>query len=166
MSATSFMIMLYDSAIFGCWTLSSIRFTLDLPSCIRLSGVKTTRMVEWKCDFTTAHAIQFYVRGARCVLKAAAKLGTHQEQAALALIHCGITSKEVANVLEAAAEGLGYDGARFSTHSIRIGGATSLLNAGADRLVLKRMGRWLSNAFEPYPVLTAEGSSHLESLIC
>ncbi|OWZ06520.1 hypothetical protein PHMEG_00021218 [Phytophthora megakarya] len=94
---------------------------------IRRSGIKTTRMAEWKCDFTTAHAIQFYVRGARCVLKASAKLGTHQEQPALALgIHGGITSKEVANVLETAAEGLGYDGTRFSTHSIKIGGGYPL----------------------------------------
>ncbi|OWZ17014.1 LOW QUALITY PROTEIN: hypothetical protein PHMEG_0009109 [Phytophthora megakarya] len=79
---------------------------------------------------------------ARWVIKAAANLGTHQEQPALALgIQGGITSKEVANVLKTAAEGLGYDGARFSTHSIRIGGATSVLNAGADRLVLELMGR-------------------------
>ena len=35
-----------------------------------------------------------------------------------------------------------------TTHTVRIGGATKLLNAGADLLAVKILGRWLSNCFE------------------
>ncbi|OWY98711.1 hypothetical protein PHMEG_00030454 [Phytophthora megakarya] len=44
--------------------------------------------------------------------------------------------------------------------------ATALLNAGADRLVIKVMGRWLSNAFEDYPVLSSKGSADLSRHRC
>ncbi len=52
-----------------------------------------------------------------------------------------------------------------STHSVRVGGATKLLNAGADRLVIKLLGRWLSNSFEEYPVLTADGTRGLSAMM-
>lgn len=60
----------------------------------------------------------------------------------------------------------GLDASRFSTHSVRIGGATKLLNAGADRLVIKVLGRWLSSCFEECPVLTAEGTQGLARIMC
>ncbi|KAG6967170.1 hypothetical protein JG688_00006439, partial [Phytophthora aleatoria] len=61
---------------------------------------------------------------------------------------------------------LGLNTRSYSTHSLRIGGATELRNAGADRLVIKLMGRWLSIAFEDFPVRTAGGSSKLSNLMC
>ena len=49
----------------------------------------------------------------------------------------------------------------YSTHSVRIGGATALLNAGVDRLAIKLLGRWLSSCFEDYPVQEARGTRKL-----
>ncbi|EGZ08169.1 hypothetical protein PHYSODRAFT_434634, partial [Phytophthora sojae] len=72
----------------------------------------------------------------------------------------------VSSVIKRAASRMGLDPARFSTHSVRIGGATALVNAGADRLMIKLMGRWLSNAFEDYPVLSAKGTAGLSQQMC
>lgn len=106
------------------------------------------------------------VRAARWVHKAAAVLGTSANDPALSVRKGGITSTEIAAIIKNAARKAGFDPARFSTHSVRIGGATALLNAGADRLVIKLMGRWLSNAFEGYPVLSAKGSAELSRYMC
>jgi hypothetical protein len=44
-------------------------------------------------------------------------------------------------------------------------GSTQPLNAGADRLTIKLLGRWLSNAFEEYPVLDHRGTAGLSALM-
>jgi len=44
----------------------------------------------------------------------------------------------------------GLNPARFSLHSLRIGGATALFSAGVDSLSIKIFGRWRSSAFERY----------------
>ncbi|EGZ11851.1 hypothetical protein PHYSODRAFT_516697, partial [Phytophthora sojae] len=72
----------------------------------------------------------------------------------------------VSKIIKHAAASNGFEPNRYSTHSVRIGGATALLNAGADRLVIKLMGRWLSNAFEDYPVLSANGTVDLARQMC
>lgn len=77
----------------------------------------------------------------------------------------GVTAHEVSQVIKADARMTNQDPDRFSTHSIRVGGATALLNAGADQLIIKLLGRWLSSAFEDYPVLTAKGSAHLSRMM-
>jgi hypothetical protein len=41
-------------------------------------------------------------------------------------------------------------GKAFSTHSLRIGGATSLIALGFDTAVVKLLGRWKSEAFQVY----------------
>jgi hypothetical protein len=48
---------------------------------------------------------------------------------------------------------MGLDERNYSAHSIRIGGSTALLNAGAQPLVVKLLGRWLSDCYQEYPVL-------------
>lgn len=77
-----------------------------------------------------------------------------------------VTSSELAAIIKAGVELSGHNPARFSTHSVRIGGATALLNAGADRLKIKLMGRRLSNAFEAFPVLSIDGSADFARLMC
>lgn len=69
-------------------------------------------------------------------------------------------------MIKKAAARCGLDPMRYSTHSVRIGGATALLNAGADHLVIKLMGRWMSNAFEDYPVLSSKGTADLSRQMC
>ncbi|OWZ10483.1 LOW QUALITY PROTEIN: hypothetical protein PHMEG_00016666 [Phytophthora megakarya] len=104
------------------------------------------------------------VAAARWIIKGAHQFNTAPDQPALSTGRgAGITAKELAATIKTAAREHGLDPARFSTHSW---GATALLNAGANRLAIKVMGRWLSSAFEEYPVLTAQGSSGLSKLMC
>ncbi|POM72517.1 Hypothetical protein PHPALM_10756 [Phytophthora palmivora] len=107
------------------------------------------------------------VIAARWIVKGARAFGTTPELPALSTgSGAGISARELANTIKSAARKSGVDPDRFSTHSVRIGGATALLNAGADRLAIKVMGRWLSSAFEEYPVLTAQGSAGLSKMMC
>lgn len=72
-----------------------------------------------------------------------------------------IKSAAVAGIIKLAAKKLGFETKNYSTHSVRIGGATALLNAGVDRLAIKLLGRWLSSCFEDYPVQEARGTKKL-----
>ncbi|ETK95459.1 hypothetical protein L915_01607 [Phytophthora nicotianae] len=107
------------------------------------------------------------VKVARWILRGARAFATQPVQPALSTgFGSGIAAEEVADTLKQAASAMGLDARLYSTHSIRIGGATELMNSGADRLVIKLMGRWLSNAFEGYPTLSAKGSRGLARLMC
>ncbi|ETP51692.1 hypothetical protein F442_03231, partial [Phytophthora nicotianae P10297] len=59
-------------------------------------------------------------------------------------------ARKVASVIKRA-EARGMDFTRFSTHSVRISGATALLNAGADKHAIKLLERWMSSAYDDYP---------------
>lgn len=101
------------------------------------------------------------------MLIAAQAIGTESNAPALSTgKNRGISSKEISGLIKGAAVDENLDPNRFSSHSVRIGVATALMNAGADRLIIKLLGRWLSNTFEDYPVLTAEGTVHLSRLMC
>jgi integrase len=52
--------------------------------------------------------------------------------------------------LKAAATAVGLPAERVGTHSLRIGGATALYNAGWELGAIQRFGRWASNAFHGY----------------
>ena len=45
---------------------------------------------------------------------------------------------------------IGEDEDAFSTHSLRIGGATALFAAGASPTVIRTMGRWSSDCYRLY----------------
>ena len=45
---------------------------------------------------------------------------------------------------------VGEDPAGFSTHGLRIGGATALFAAGASETVVRTMGRWSSDLHRLY----------------
>ncbi|KAG6941418.1 hypothetical protein JG687_00019666, partial [Phytophthora cactorum] len=128
---------------------------------ITLSGAKNNQFGRQEIRFhhKSADKLICPVRGARWVLKGAAFFGRWPDDPALSTHAGGITSESISATIKAAAAQYGLDPGRFSTHSVRIGGATSLLNSGADRLEIKLLGRWLSNAFEDYPVLSAKGSA-------
>ncbi|EGZ23017.1 hypothetical protein PHYSODRAFT_409569, partial [Phytophthora sojae] len=52
--------------------------------------------------------------------------------------------------IKQAASRAGLDPCAYGTHSIRRGGATAMLGAGVDRLVIKHFGRWSSDCYEQY----------------
>eukprot|EP00644_Phytophthora_capsici_P000604 jgi/Phyca11/130341/e_gw1.93.105.1 len=136
---------------------------------ILLRGAKNNQFgrEEFRFQHASRDAILCPVLAARWVRKAAKRVGTQPDEPALKTgKSSGISAGQVAKVIKTAAAETGLDPARFSTHSVRIGGATKLLNAGADRLVIKLLGRWLSSCFEDYPVLTQEGTAGLSRLMC
>jgi hypothetical protein len=57
---------------------------------------------------------------------------------------------EVQAPLMRAAAALGGDPSRIGTHSLRFGGASALWAAYRDSAVVKRWGRWASEAFQGY----------------
>ena len=136
---------------------------------LKLSGAKNNQFGREEVRFLHCSGDRSIcpVLAARWVVKAARVYGTRPDQPALSTGQgTGISSQEMSKLLKHAATLSGLDPSGFSTHSIRIGGATTLLNAGADRLVIKLLGRWLSNAFEDYPVLTADGTRDIARLMC
>lgn len=61
-----------------------------------------------------------------------------------------LQGQELSKQIKRAASLAGLDPERYSTHSLRIGGATALFSAGVDSLTIKIFGRWRSSAFERY----------------
>ncbi|ETN14856.1 hypothetical protein PPTG_22022 [Phytophthora nicotianae INRA-310] len=156
-------ISLYDEATGPCKASRAKRVG------ITLMGAKNNQFgrEEVRYHDRSGDAVICPVLAARWVIKGARAFGTTPEQPALSTGYgTGISAKELATTIKMAVAACGMDPTRYSTHSVRIGGATALLNAGADRLAIKVMGRWLSSAFEEYPVLTADGSSGLSKLMC
>ena len=47
-------------------------------------------------------------------------------------------------------ESVGENPEHFSTHSLRIGGATALFAAGANETIIRTMGRWSSDIYRLY----------------
>ena len=62
-----------------------------------------------------------------------------------------ITRDDIHGVVQLAAVADGQEGARFGSHSLRIGGATALYQGTKDLEQVKRFGRWTSDAFHGYP---------------
>ena len=52
--------------------------------------------------------------------------------------------------LRHAALGVGMDGDKMGSHSLRIGGASALYHATGEIETVKRYGRWSSGAFHKY----------------
>ena len=77
----------------------------------------------------------------------------------------GLGNGHVVQMLKALAQDMGYKPADYSSHSIRIGGTTTLLNGGAPSLVIKLLGRWLSDCYQTYQVLLAKGSEGISKLM-
>ena len=76
-----------------------------------------------------------------------------------------ITSASIARIVKKAGQAAGLDPVRFSTISLRSGGATHLLKAGVDPLVIRLHGRWLSDAFTTYTVISADSMNGVTDLL-
>lgn len=69
--------------------------------------------------------------------------------------------RDVVQAIKAAAAAVGEDPKNFGSHSLRSGGATALFNAGVDSLVVKKFGRWRSDAVERYTAIKSDISDTL-----
>ena len=61
-----------------------------------------------------------------------------------------LTREQIQAPLERAAVAEGLPAERFRSHSLRIGGATTLYHIYHDVEIIKRYGRWASSAFQGY----------------
>jgi hypothetical protein len=61
-----------------------------------------------------------------------------------------VRREDVQHLLQLAAVAAGQDPGRMGSHSLRIGGATALYHTTQDLEIVKRFGRWASNAFHGY----------------
>jgi hypothetical protein len=110
----------------------------------------------WRTMHSSGDPIICPLAGLRHILRAKQAARNNSEYL------CGDTSAAmVARALKATARHSGVPEMNYSTHSIRIGGATALLNGQADYLAIKLLGRWMSNCFERYPTQAAESTTTL-----
>ena len=136
---------------------------------ITLKGAKNNQYGrnEVRVQHATGDKVLCPVLAARWIMSAANHFGTSLDEPALSTgSGYGVTAEWVIKVLKTLAKSMGLDPANYSSHSVRIGGATILLNAGCDPLIIKLLGRWLSNCFEEYPVLLARGIVGVSQLMC
>ena len=136
---------------------------------IKLKGAKNNQYGrnEIRFQHATSDPILCPVMAARWIARAAKHYGTGPLDPALSMGGgSGVSAAWIIKVLKALAQSMGLDPKRYSSHSVRIGGSTILLNAGCDPLIIKLLGRWLSNCFEEYPVLLAQGTMGVSRLMC
>lgn len=161
---------------------------------LRLGDTKFYDQNENVCNFDNAHMVGIVLRGAKnnqygredvrfqfktgdpvlcpvlalaCIHRAATHFKTKPHEPLTAMgAGRGLSNIHVTNILKTLASDMGLATDGYSTHSLRIGGSTSLLNGGAPPLVIKLLGQWLSNCFESYPVLQSAGTKGISNLMC
>ncbi|ETO80787.1 hypothetical protein F444_04792, partial [Phytophthora nicotianae P1976] len=74
-----------------------------------------------------------------------------------------LEANTVSEALKATAARAGVPPMSYSTHSLRVGGATALLTGRADTLAIKLLGRWVFRCYEEYPVQAAASTKDLSS---
>ncbi len=125
------------------------------------------RRNEIRCQFATGDPLLCPVRGLAWI---SIGNGAHKMQPlgpiARAGPNHGVENRHIVQLLKEVAATMGLNPANYSSHSIRIGGSTSLLNSGANPLVIKLLGRWLSDCYQSYPELTSKGTVGVSKLMC
>ena len=136
---------------------------------ITLKGAKNNQYGrnEVRIQHKTGDKVLCPVVAARWIKHAAKYFGTGVDEPALSTGHGnGVSAVWIIKILKSLAKSMGLNPQDYSSHSVRIGGATILLNTGCNPLIIKLLGRWLSNCFEEYPVLLASGTVGVSQLMC
>ena len=136
---------------------------------IKLTGAKNNQFGrnELRYQHKTGDAILCPVLAVMRLKRAGRHYNTQSTEPAMSTgNNGGITSSALVAVIKKLAKSMGLDPILYSSHSVRIGGATVLLNAGCHPLIIKLLGRWLSNCFESYPVLLASGTKGVSAMMC
>ncbi|POM66789.1 LOW QUALITY PROTEIN: Hypothetical protein PHPALM_17293 [Phytophthora palmivora] len=113
----------------------------------------------WRTMHATGDSVLCPLQALTHVLRARSELG-HARATHLCV---DLTANEVSTSFKALATDVGAPRGHYSTHSVRIGGATALVRGKADSLSIKLIGRWMSNCYESYPVLSAEATQGLSA---
>jgi site-specific recombinase XerD len=91
------------------------------------------------------------------VRSALAVRGTHCDALFLSARGTALTTSAISAIVKRSAAAAGLSGS-FSAHSLRIGGATAAMGAGASLATIQAMGGWSSDAVQRYlrPVAAAK----------
>ncbi|EGZ08127.1 hypothetical protein PHYSODRAFT_526387, partial [Phytophthora sojae] len=85
------------------------------------------------------------------LMKNAADLGLSLEKPLCSLSNSWMVSAKMMNAaLQLAAQHADHDQRLYTTHSLRIGGATALFHGGAEPTTIQYHGRWRSEAYRRY----------------
>ena len=76
-----------------------------------------------------------------------------------------LTAGDVNGLVRFVARAAGVDPAPFSSHSLRIGGATAALAAGMSPLTTRVMGRWDSDVYEVYCRLSRQSALRVGAVV-
>jgi len=126
---------------------------------IGLSGAKNDQYGRgaWRTMHKSGDRRLCPVRALKHLTRARQELGVSNSK----YLAVDLTAKAVADALKATAARAGVPPSRYSTHSLRSGGATALLTGKADSLAIKLLGRWMSRCYEEYPVQAASSTADL-----
>lgn len=136
---------------------------------ILLRGAKNNQYgrEERRFQFSSGDDVLCPVMAVKWIRKAARHYGTSPQSPATSMGPIkGLHVATVVQHLKSVARSMGLNPANYSSHSLRIGGATALLNSQCSPLVIKLLGRWISSCFESYPVLLPAGCVGLSRLMC
>ena len=136
---------------------------------ISLHGAKNNQFGrhDVRYQFATDDGVLCPVLAVRWIRMAAKHYGTSSHDPATSMgRNKGLSAAVVVQALKSVAFTLNLNPDNYSTHSLRIGGATALLNNQCSPLVIKLLGRWMSNCYESYPVLLPAGSRGISRLMC
>jgi len=125
---------------------------------IGLAGAKNDQYGRgsWRTMHKSGDPVLCPVRALRHIRRARLELNSNDTHL------CGsLGCRAVTNALKQTARRIGVPDINYSTHSIRIGGATALISGGADGLSVKLLGRWMSNCYAEYPVQSAAATRDL-----
>ncbi len=77
-----------------------------------------------------------------------------------------MSPKSLNHIVKANIVGLGVDPKTFGSHSLRAGGATEAATKGVDTYLIKRHGRWKSDAVYLYIHDTIKEKLKVSSALC
>ncbi|POM64035.1 Hypothetical protein PHPALM_20497 [Phytophthora palmivora] len=88
---------------------------------------------------------------------------THDDPVCLLTKNHMVSAKLMTKLLRLLAHHTDQSTAAFSTHSLRVGGATALMEGGVESLSVQQHGRWKSDAFKRYTRYTKTTGRKLTS---
>jgi hypothetical protein len=130
---------------------------------IGLEGAKNDQYGRgaWRTMHASGDRLLCPVKALQHVIRAKSAMGP--AASASQYLCYNLTAASVDNALKTTAAAAKVPTSNYSTHSIRIGGATALLNGRVDGLSIKLLGRWMSHTYESYPVQAAAATIDLSS---
>ena len=134
-----------------------------------LRGAKNNQYgrMESRFQFQSGDDTLCPVLAVRWIKLAGTQFGTQGDMPASSMGSLnGVTVAAVVQHIKSGAVALGLNPWNYSSHSLRIGGSTSLLNSDCNPLVIKLLGRWNSDCYQAYPVLLPSGCRGISRLMC